>query len=261
MRQPPILREYDPKRNASIATLAYDYPSGYLVGEHGHGSDQLIYATRGVMEVHSGQSMWVIPPTFAIWVPAQTVHRIRMTSAVSMRTLYIRPGLVARSRSACAVLGITPLLRELVVEAVRIGQLRLRNPEHCALRDLLVLQIARSNSVPTHVRLPREPRALAIALRIINNPDDPQPIKRLCAEAGVGVRTLQRIFINDLGVDLDTWRRQLRLTKAIEFIVAGNSIKQVAFAVGYRQPSAFVSAFRRTFGASPKTWVDQLRRS
>ena len=71
------------------------------------------------------------------------------------------------------------------------------------------------------------------------------------------MRTLQRIFINDLGVDLDTWRRQLRLTKAIEFIVAGNSIKQVAYAVGYRQPSAFVSAFRRTFGLVQKPgWIN-----
>jgi AraC-like DNA-binding protein len=178
-----------------------------------------------------------------------------------MRTLYIRSGLVAESGLACAVLGVTPLLRELVVEAVHIGRLRLRNPEHCALRDLILLHIRRSNPVPTHVMLPQDPRALSIALRIIEHPADLQPVRRLCAQAGVGVRTLQRIFVNDLGVDLNTWRRQVRLTKAIELLVAGGSVKQVAFAVGYRQPSAFVSAFRRTFGASPKAWVDQLHSS
>jgi AraC-like DNA-binding protein/quercetin dioxygenase-like cupin family protein len=259
MRQPTLLREFDPKRGVAIATLAYDYPSGYLVSEHAHGSDQLIYATRGLMEVRSGQSMWLIPPSFAIWVPVRTVHRIRMTSAVSMRTLYIRPGLVGEAAPSCAVLGVTPLLRELVLEAVHIGQLRLRSPEHCALRDLIVLHISRSNSIPTHVRLPRDPRALSIALQVIDHPANFQPVRRLCAQAGVGVRTLQRIFVNDLGVDLNSWRRQFRLTKAIELLVAGGSVKQVAFAVGYRQPSAFVSAFRRTFGASPKAWVDQLQ--
>jgi quercetin dioxygenase-like cupin family protein len=91
MRQAPIIRDFDPGYGISIETLAYDYPSGFLVSEHAHGSDQFIYATRGVMEVHSEQSVWLIPPSFALWVPARTHHRIRMPAAVSMRTLYIRP--------------------------------------------------------------------------------------------------------------------------------------------------------------------------
>jgi uncharacterized protein YndB with AHSA1/START domain len=45
MRQGP-LRQYDPKVGVSISTLAYEYPAGYSVPEHAHGSDQLIYATR-----------------------------------------------------------------------------------------------------------------------------------------------------------------------------------------------------------------------
>jgi AraC-like DNA-binding protein len=259
MRQIQILRDFDPRRGVSVATLAYDYPSGYLIAEHAHGSDQLIYATRGLMEVHSGQSMWLIPPTFAIWVPARTVHSIRMPAAVSMRTLYLRPALAARPESACAVLSVTSLLRELILEAVRIGQLRVRNGEHCALRDLIVLHVGRSSPVPTQVRLPLDPRALSIALRVVNAPAESQVVYTLCMEAGVGGRTLQRIFMSELGVDLDSWRRQVRLTKAVELLVAGDSVKQVAFAVGYNQPSAFVSAFRRMFGATPKAWVAQMR--
>jgi hypothetical protein len=87
MQQSQLLREYDPRRGVSVATLAYDYPAGFLVPEHAHGSDQLIYATRGV---------WIIPPHFALWIPAERFHRIRMPVAVSMRTLYLRPGLAAR---------------------------------------------------------------------------------------------------------------------------------------------------------------------
>ena len=39
------------------------------------------------------------------------------------------------------MLYISPLFRELVVEAVRIGQLRSRNRLHCALRDLILSQL------------------------------------------------------------------------------------------------------------------------
>src|SRR5271165_1946284 len=107
MRQDAVLRDYDPKRGVSVATLAYEYNAGFEVPEHAHGSDQLIYAISGVMEVSSGQSMWLIPPHFALWIPARTFHRIHMPGAVSMRTLYFRPGLVSRLSPGCAVLHVT----------------------------------------------------------------------------------------------------------------------------------------------------------
>jgi hypothetical protein len=58
LRQSEVLTEYDPKRGVSVATLAYDYPSRFQVPEHAHGSDQLIYAISGLMEVSSDQSKW-----------------------------------------------------------------------------------------------------------------------------------------------------------------------------------------------------------
>jgi AraC-like DNA-binding protein len=258
MRQDGILRDLDPRQGVSVASLACEYPCEFLIPEHAHGSDQLIYATSGVMEVHSDRTMWLIPPSFAVWVPAGIRHRIRMPMAVSMRTLYFRPGLVRREESTCAVLSVTSLLRELVLEIVRAGQLRFRNREHCALRDLVVLRIIRASSVPTEIRMPREPRAYAAATWILDHLTPSPSLQAVCSEVGVSTRTLQRLFRNEVGIDADSWRRQMRLTKGIEFLVAGLSVKQAAFAVGYNQPSAFVSAFRRTFGMTPRMWVDKM---
>src|SRR5579863_4398233 len=64
------LRQYDPKRGVSISTLAYEYPAGHTVPGHAHGSDQLIYATRGVMEISAVKSLWLTPPNLAVWIPA-----------------------------------------------------------------------------------------------------------------------------------------------------------------------------------------------
>jgi AraC-like DNA-binding protein/quercetin dioxygenase-like cupin family protein len=260
MRQDLILRDLDPKRGISIATLAYEYSSGFVVSEHGHGSDQFIYATRGVMEVRSDQSVWLIPPGFALWVPARTLHRIRMPAEVSMRTLYIRPVLVKRADPSCAVLSVSPLLRELVLEVVRIGQLRLRNREHCTLQDLITLHIARATSIPTVVRMPRDPRALNAATRIVNSLTESPSLQTVCKEAGLSTRTLQRLFRNDVGIDPDSWRQQVRLTRSVELLVGGSSVKQVAFSVGYNQPSALVAAFRRVFGVTPKVWTERVRK-
>jgi AraC-like DNA-binding protein len=82
----------------------------------------------------------------------------------------------------------------------------------------------------------------------------------LCHEAGVSTRTLQRLFRTDVGIDANSWRQQARLTRAVALLVHGSSVKQVALAVGYAQPSAFVAAFRRVFGLTPKIWTDSVRR-
>jgi len=131
-----LITQYDPGRGVSISTLAYEYPRGFQVPEHAHGSDQLVYAIRGVMELSAGPGIWLIPPHFGMWIPVRTFHSIKMPGAVSMRTLYMRRGLASRLPTTCTVFHITPLLRELIVETVRIKELRMRNRLHCALRDL-----------------------------------------------------------------------------------------------------------------------------
>jgi len=253
------LTEYDPKRGVSVTTLAYEYPSGYRVPEHAHRSDQLIYATSGIMEVSSGQSLWLTPPHFALWLPARTLHRIHMSGPVSMRTLYLRAGLAARAEPGVAVLHVTPLLRELILEAVRVDQLRIRNRYECALRDLLIPQLEKATPMPTFVTLPQEERALAVAREVLRSPVESKTMATLCAEVGVSVRTIERAFRKEVGIDFESWRRQVRLTKAVELLVSGCSVKETAFKIGYCQPSAFVEIFRRTFGTTPKAWTSALR--
>ncbi|HEY2069770.1 MAG TPA: helix-turn-helix transcriptional regulator [Rhizomicrobium sp.] len=252
---------YDPGPGISIASLAYDYPPQWRVPEHAHASDQLIYAISGVMEVAADGSLWLIPPQFAVWIPARVRHALRMPGAVSMRTLYLRPGL-ARGRG-CAVLHITPLLRELIVEAVRIGDLRQRNAGHAALREVILAQIDKASPVPTMLVMPTDPRARILAEATIADPRSHRgPSRALaaqCRKTGVSLRTMQRIFRREVGMDFETWRRQARLMKAVELLAEGRSIKSVSHAVGYRQASTFVAMFRKSFGLAPRAWISALK--
>ena len=156
------------------------------------------------------------------------------------------------------MLHVTPLLRELMVEAVRLRQLRVRDRYECALRDVLLGQLQKASPMPTFVTLPRDERALAVARAILRNPAGSKPMAALCFDAGVSVRTIERAFRKDVGASFESWRRQVRLTKAVELLVSGCSIKEVAGKVGYCQSSAFVEMFRRTLGTTPKAWISAL---
>jgi AraC-like DNA-binding protein len=258
MRQEDILLEYDPAPGFSISSLEYDYAAGFEVPSHAHGAAQLIYAIRGVMQVSSDGSMWVIPPQFALWLPAGTHHSIQMPRAVSMRTLYLRPRLVT-GMPQCTVLHVSPLLRELIIETVRLKQLRRRRRDECAVIELIVRELQRAQPVPTFIRLPSDKRALAVARVIVEQPGQSKPLAALCAQAGVSVRTIERLFHGELGCGFSEWRRQVRLTRGIEMLAAGDSVKEVAYSVGYSQPSAFVQAFRLTFGDTPKAWITRIQ--
>jgi AraC-like DNA-binding protein len=243
-----------------ISTLAYEYPRGFHVSEHAHGSDQLIYAIRGVMHVVAGQGVWLIPPHFGLWIPARTCHSIKMPEAVSMRTLYMRRGLAARLPPSCAVLHITPLVRELILETVRMKELRMRNRLHCAISDVLLAQLESASPMPTSVTMPQDPRARAIADAVMSNPAERRSLAVLCKSVGTSVRTMQRVFQREVGSDFEFWRRQVRLMKAIELLVSGRSVKEAGFALGYRQPTAFVEMFRGILGTTPGAWIHALQK-
>jgi AraC-like DNA-binding protein len=255
-----LITEYDPGRGVSISTLAYEYPPGFHVHEHAHGSDQLIYAIRGVMQVSAGPGVWLIPPHFGIWIPARTSHSIRMPGAVSMRTLYMRCGLAARLPPTCTVFHVTPLLRELIVETVRIKELRMRDRLHCTLRDLLLSQLQAASPLPISLTLPQDRRARAVADTVMRNPGERQSLATMCGAANASVRTIQRVFRREVGSDFEFWRRQVRLMKAVELLVSGYSVKEVGFALGYRQPTAFVEMFRGILGTTPGAWIKALQR-
>jgi AraC-like DNA-binding protein len=175
-----------------------------------------------------------------------------------MRTLYLRRGLLPHAPEICTVLHISPLLRELVVEAVRIGELRTTNHLRRALRDLILSQLRTASPVPMFVRLPEDSGARGVAEAFIANQADAPSLDALCRKVGVSVRTTQRTFRKEVGTSFEFWRRQVRLMKGIELLVAGRSVKTIAAEVGYRQPSAFVELFRQTLGMTPKRWVTAL---
>jgi AraC-like DNA-binding protein/mannose-6-phosphate isomerase-like protein (cupin superfamily) len=249
-----IVTENDPGRGVSVATFGNEYPRGFHLAPHAHLSDQLMYASSGVMQVSAGRRVWTIPPRFGLWIPAGTVHQITMPEQVSMRTLYLRPHVFDRW-TTCTVLHVRPFLRHLIIEIVGNGGLRARRTLDRAFREILVAELGKASALPIGVTLPGDPRASAVAHAVLGRGEFKSPLASLCHSAGVGVRTLQRIFRKELGMDFETWRRQVRLMKAIERLAGGESVKEAAFHVGYREASALVALFRVTLGMPPKAWM------
>lgn len=78
----------------------------------------------------------------------------------------------------------------------------------------------------------------------------PQALAELC---GVSMRTLQRYFRARYNQTVSDWLRELRLNEARVRLRGCDSVKEVAFDLGYRQPSHFTRDFKQRFGVPPRT--------
>jgi AraC-like DNA-binding protein len=223
-----------------------DLPSGFQLDRHAHDWPQLVYASAGVMTVWTEAGSWVAPPSWAVWVPGGIAHAIRFTGQSAMRSLYVRPRAGEGLPADCTVVTVSPLLRELILRTVELGRLDERRPTDRAMAALIFEELVRHPAAPFDLPMPTDPAAREAA-RLLEAGEGGD----LARQVGLSQRTLERRFLDETGLSLGQWGRQARMLNALRGLAAGRAVKAVAEAAGYRTPSAFVAAFRTTFGTTP----------
>ncbi len=238
-----------------VSGVAADFESGHRLGRHRHRRAQLVYAVEGVMTVETDEGLWVVPPLRALWVPPGVVHSIRMTGRVQMRTVYFDAAALAQASppARCAVLGVSPLLRELIVRIVESDASGEKiEPSHrYRIVGVLLDELCESPVNPLEVPMPHDPRLRRIADVVLAEPSDNRDLAAWASFAGIGERTLARLFPSETGMTFVRWRQQVRLLRALERLGVGESVTTVALETGYSSTSAFVKLFRESFGVTP----------
>lgn len=234
-----------------IRTLAQGMEAGHLIERHRHDWHQLIYASAGLLHVWTERGAWLVPPQWAIFVPAGTVHSIRFAAPSHLRTLYLRPGWGEAMPADCAVIGVSPLLRELILRATSEMMLDRRDPVESALAVLILDEFRQAGAPPFDLPRPVSPALVRAAALIAADASEAKTSATLARAVGLGTRTLERQFLAETGLTPGRWRRQHALLGALERLAAGAPIKRVAAVAGYATPSAFTAAFRATFGTTP----------
>src|SRR5271156_4200565 len=160
------------RQTAQLATLAYDFHRAHVIPEHYHPEDQLLFASKGVMTVRTKQGVWVVPPLRAVWIPAETPHSVAMSGAVSMRTLYLLPGLCRNLPAKCFVMNVSLLLKELILHACSFQRLNRRVSTERRIVEIIVDQLKAIESIPLQLPYPGDSRAARVAKALTVNPGD-----------------------------------------------------------------------------------------
>lgn len=254
----PTFRKMDTIDIRSIASdmpvscKATDYPAGAATGQHLHPRHhQLIYAAQGVMVVAAAEGQWIVPLTRAIWMPAATPHSVRFVSGVQMRSLYVRPDAAPGLAQAAQVVGISPLLRELIQAAMAVPVPYAADSRDGRLMRLLLDELRALPVLPMHLPHPADARLQRICQHLQQRPGDTSTLDDWAGRLNVNPKTLQRLFTRDTGMGFGRWRQQARLLHALERLAQGERVIDAALAAGYDSPGAFATMFKRQFGQSP----------
>ena len=209
---------------------------------------QLIYATRGALTVFTAAGAWVLPPHRAVWIPAGDDYRIEMSGEVALRMLYVRRQNASNLRT-CAVVNVTPLLRELIVRTNLIGALSEADPRQRRLMQVIFDELRVLTTVPLQLPLPTDSRAARFAELVAAAPE--APLVTALRRSGASRRTLERVFHAETSMSLGQWLRRQKLLHALRRLAAGETVNSIALELGYSSPSAFIAMFRRELGQTP----------
>lgn len=230
------------------------------IAPHHHPRAQLLWAAQGVLRVQAADETWIVPPSHAVWIPGGVPHQVQADTETTIRNLYIDPSLPLRCASqTCAVLTLTPLMRALILRLHSEDTSDAFPPRLLRLCNVIADEIETLREAPLHLPGGHDPRLVRLTRHLINHPDETRPLPELARIAAASLRTLERLFRQETGLSYRQWRARQRLLLAMERLTLGQSSATIAYALGYRSPSAFTAAFRAEFGTPPQSFLKQHR--
>lgn len=217
---------------------------------HAHDYHQLTWSPDGVVAVHVEDTTWTLPPTLALWIPAARHHLVSMLRAGDVYTLYFRVERCAHDWDV-VILGMGDLLRA-TVDRLADATIDLAHRSH--LETVVFDLLDDQGATPFALPLPDAGPAREVAGALLTDPADARTLGEWGRHVGASERTLSRHFAESSGMTFEHWRRTLRMYVAMGRLAAGEPVGVVAHAVGYRDVSAFIQAFRRATGSTPRWW-------
>jgi AraC-like DNA-binding protein len=249
-------------RSVLVRTFGVTFSRNQIVPPVRGDWDQLVYANKGVLTVKTTLGTWVVPPYRALWLPADTPSTLEVIGQTALRMLYLRrrrnlPKAVAFDRSKCAVLSVSPLLRELILRTVQMSVLHSTSPNHRRMAGLIEDEMKVVDIVPLQLPYPQSDTARRLASRIEASFDLANAIR----ECGASRRTMERVFRAETGMSLGQWVRRRKLLAGLQMLVSGETTANVAFELGYNGPSAFIAMFKKELGETPGNYLSANRSS
>jgi AraC-like DNA-binding protein/quercetin dioxygenase-like cupin family protein len=258
----PARRVIELRRGGRALGGSYLYEGdGLITGWHSHEVHQIEYALHGVVEVETDSAHYLLPPQQAAWIPAGLEHQAVMNPDVKTVAVMFDPALVAAPGDRARILAVSPLIREMMIYALRWqidrGRGAAKDEEEADgfFRTLSNL-VAEALDHEAPLSLPTsEHPIVAAAMAYTKAHLASVSADEVSRAVAVSERTLRRLFQDTLGLSWRTYLLHARMLRAMALLAApGQSVQDTASAVGFDSLSSFTRAFAQFCGETPSSY-------
>ena len=240
------------KLTACVVGIAADIGK-HDSGVHQHKKGQLLYAPQGCMSFALENSICILPPTKAVWIPPHTQHRAIMTNVVAYRSLYF-DCTVFECPMNITMIEVDALLKALID---KMALWAWDKPEHKMKNttDLFWEEFYAAKHHSFQLPLPLDRRFKIFRQQVMQESFLVPPLNTIAHSVGASTKTVTRLFKAETGMSYQDWRQQWRLLKAIELLSRGMQVSYVAHWLGFSSDSAFIAFFKKQTGQTPLSFM------
>ncbi|WP_162652884.1 helix-turn-helix domain-containing protein [Lentilitoribacter sp. Alg239-R112] len=224
--------------------------------------DYLLYAVKGALNITIDKQSWLLPPSFAAWIPANTAFIVDIAKPVTSCSVLIRPQFCTNFPEQPSVFQMSELACGMIQHCKRWGAEDVHPPEAEVFFLALLNLCADLVDISVDVRRPysHEP-SIQKALQISEGRlEEALKAADVAKAANLSERTMQRRFSDSLGMTWSQALSRLRMIKAIELLSDTSlSIIQVAGYCGFTSLSAFNRAFLSFADTTPSEFRKRLQ--
>lgn len=223
---------------------------------HQHRKGQLILALHGAITCEVENAMWMVPPQFAVWIPGLLPHSNKATPSARLCFLFIEPGAVSMP-DRCCTLKISPLMRELILTLAERSPAE-QEPATRRLVQVLFDELPRQPQEQLQLPVSTHPKIRLMSDTMAESPAAWQTLHQWARHFAMSERNLARLVVSETGLSFRRWRHQLQLIVALQGLISGQSVQQVAQNLGYDSTTAFITMFKKGLGQTPARYVASL---
>lgn len=209
------------------------------------------FSLDGILQLQIGDELYLAPPNYGLWLPPETEHGCiaidqNVTHFICIR---VHPDLALQLGTSCQTWVTRPLLHALVKEALLIRQNYPQQYQH--LLQVIFDQLRFAERYDHYLPQSSHP-VLQPILAQLNDPSHFQSsIHEILKPFQISERHLLRLSQQELRLPISEWRNRAKIIHAVCLLKQGQSIKQIAYLLGFRHSSSFIAFFRRYVGKTP----------
>ena len=247
----------DSHQDAAVAFGIQVVEGEQYIPLHQHRKGQLILALHGAITCEVENALWMVPPQFAVWVPGEVPHSNRATPQAELCFLFIEPG-AAKMPAHCCTLKISPLVRELILTLAQRDENARLMPETQRLIQVLFDELPQQPEQQLQLPVSTHPKIRLMVEMMEAEPAQWQTLSQWASRFAMSERNLARLLVKETGLNFRRWRHQLQLILALQMLVRGLNVQQVALSLGYDSTTAFITMFRKRLGQTPGRYLAEL---